>query len=167
MNNGLTDTLVMSLLVDGTNIFAGTRNGGLFKTSNNGNSWTAVNNGIMSSSAIFALSKSGANIFAGASNGLYSSSDNGINWAFVSNIPLYTFLSFAVSGSNIFAGTDGSIFFSSDNGINWTAINDGLTNNNINFSLYTSGSGIFAGISDEAVVVGCEFCGSRRVCRRA
>ncbi len=45
--DGLTQKMVYSLLVNGTNIFAGTVNGGgIFLSTNNGNSWTTVNSGI-------------------------------------------------------------------------------------------------------------------------
>ena len=48
VSTGLTDNLVFSLAVNGTNLFAGT-NGGVFLSTNNGTSWTAVNKGLTES----------------------------------------------------------------------------------------------------------------------
>jgi len=37
---------VYSLAVNGSNLFAGTERGGVFLSTNNGTSWTAVNTGL-------------------------------------------------------------------------------------------------------------------------
>ncbi len=65
VNNGLPlYTNVNSLLVNGTNIFAGT-SGGVFLSTNNGGIWSAINNGF-TDSTINSLAVSGNNIiFAG------------------------------------------------------------------------------------------------------
>ncbi|HTO34828.1 MAG TPA: hypothetical protein VLZ72_01200, partial [Flavobacterium sp.] len=55
---------VLSLAISGTNIFAGTYGGGVFLSSNNGSSWTEVNNGLPST-RVLSLAISGTNIFAG------------------------------------------------------------------------------------------------------
>ena len=54
---------------DGTNIFAGTNGQGVFLSSNNGSSWTAVNNGLPGWSPVYSLAISGSNIFAGTGGG--------------------------------------------------------------------------------------------------
>jgi len=38
--------------VDGFNLFAGTRDGGVFLSTNNGTSWTAVNTGLTNTSTL-------------------------------------------------------------------------------------------------------------------
>jgi hypothetical protein len=50
--------------VNGTNLFAGTAGGGVFLSTNNGQSWTAINNGLTDLS-IYSLVVSGNRIFAG------------------------------------------------------------------------------------------------------
>jgi hypothetical protein len=45
MNSGLTSTNVLALVIVGTTLFAGT-NGGVFRSSNNGTSWSAVSTGL-------------------------------------------------------------------------------------------------------------------------
>ncbi len=65
MNTGLSNLSVFSLNVSGTNLFAGTW-AGVFLSTNNGTSWTAVNNGLPNINAgVCAFAVSGTNLFAG------------------------------------------------------------------------------------------------------
>ncbi|HEY5125137.1 MAG TPA: T9SS type A sorting domain-containing protein, partial [Ignavibacteria bacterium] len=113
---------------------------------NNGSSWTSVNNGL-TSSYVYSFAVSGANIFAGTDGGgVFLSTNNGSSWTSVNNGLTNSYvLSLAVSGTNIFAGTwsDG-VFLSTNNGLSWTAVNNGLTYYNVS-SLAVSGTNIFAG----------------------
>ena len=101
--------------------------GGVFLSTNNGTSWTAVNSGLTNTD-VHALAVSGTNLFAGT--GLAASFvppttaqagqqsirlDKSSVWAL------------AVSGTNLFAGTDGGVFLSTNNGTSWTEVNTGLT----------------------------------------
>jgi hypothetical protein len=66
---GLQDTLVSTLSVYGTNLFAGTtdilgNSGGVFLSTNNGINWTEVNSGLPNT-GILALTISSTNLFAG------------------------------------------------------------------------------------------------------
>ena len=73
------DTLVTSLAVSGTNLFAGT-GGGVFLSTNNGTSWKQVNNGLMDTN-ILSLAVSGTNLFAGTyGSGVFLSTNNGASW---------------------------------------------------------------------------------------
>jgi len=93
-------------LSSGTNIFAGTWGGGVFLSTNNGTSWTQVNNGLMNT-VVRSLAVSGTNIFAGTSGGgVYLSTSNGASWTEVNNGLKNTYVyALAVSGTNLFAGT--------------------------------------------------------------
>ena len=59
-----------------TNIFAGTYGGGVFLSTDNGASWTAVNNGLTNPD-INTLAINGTNIFAGTNEGVFLSTNNG------------------------------------------------------------------------------------------
>ncbi|MCX6158559.1 MAG: hypothetical protein NTY74_11340 [Ignavibacteriae bacterium] len=87
---------VTCFAVSGTNIFAGTSIGAFLST-NNGTSWTAVNNGLTNLS-IRSLAVSGTNIFAGTDDCVFRSTNNGNTWTAVNNglTNLYV-LSLAVS----------------------------------------------------------------------
>jgi len=81
--------------------------GGVFLSSDNGTSWTAVNNGL-SNTYVDALVVSGTNIFVGTIDGVFLSSDNGSNWTFENKgLPSWNVGTLAVSDSIIFAGTNG------------------------------------------------------------
>ena len=144
------DTIdVHCLAISGSNIFAGTYNGCVYLSTNNGTSWTQVNAGLTD---IWSFAISGSNIFAGTDDGVFLSTNNGSSWTAVNNgIPAYTQVnSFVISGANIFAGSDASysandgVFLSTNNGSSWTAVNTGLTNTYVQ-SLALSGTNIFAG----------------------
>src|SRR5205085_9904386 len=59
------DTVVYSLAVGGQNLFAGTWGGGVFLSTNNGMSWTAVNTGFTPLPYVAALTVSETSLYAG------------------------------------------------------------------------------------------------------
>lgn len=136
---------IYSLAISGTNIFAGTWQGGVFLSTNNGNSWTAMNNGLTYHS-VLALAISDTNIFVGTfGGGVFLSTNNGNNWTAMNNgLTNHLVSALAISGPNIFAGTDSGVFLSTNNGNSWTAVNNGLTNQQVS-ALAISGPNIFAG----------------------
>ncbi len=77
----------------GNNIFAGTGDyygtsvtGGVFLSTDNGNSWTAVSNGLPSPIGVYSLAIKGDTIFAGTGgDGVFLSDNNGTSWTWVSN----------------------------------------------------------------------------------
>ncbi len=131
-----------------TNIFAGTQNGGVFLSTNNGKSWTLPSTRL-SNEIVYALGVEGTNLFAATGDGVFLSTDNGTNWA-ATSLTNANVSALAISGTNIFAGTiytgvsNGGIFLSTDNGTSWSAVNTGLTNTNIS-SLAVSETDLFAG----------------------
>ena len=99
--------LIHCFAVSGTNLFAGTVGGGVFLSSNNGTSWTAVNSGL-TNSYVFALATSGTNLFAGTDGGVFLSTNNGTSWSAVNSGLTYSDVyALATSGTNLFAGTYG------------------------------------------------------------
>ncbi len=140
---------VYSLASDGTNIFAGTGSAGVSLSTNDANSWAAVNNGL-TSTGISAFAISGSNIFAGGT-GIFLSSNNGGSWTPLNNgLTNTNVLSLAISGNNIFAGTNASVFLSTNNGGLWTAANTGCYPGQIS-ALAVSGINIFAGAPNNGV----------------
>jgi len=146
--NGFYGERIFSLAVSGTNIFAGTFCGGIFLTTDNGSSWTSVNNGLTNNSYAYvqSLAVNGTTIFAGVGGFIFRSLNNGSSWTAVNNGLTNAYInSFAVSGTNIFAGTGGGgVLLSIDNGSSWTAMNTGLTNTDV-YSFAVSGTDIFVG----------------------
>ena len=138
-------------------VFAGTYLHGIFRSTDNGENWTRMDNDLtMCEVESFALNSSG-HIFAGTSFGIYRSTDNGAgsygvwrstdngdSWTEISNgLPEYnSVLSLAVNSNGfIYAGTAGDgIYRSTDDGENWIQINNGLANTYI-WSLVTNTNG--------------------------
>lgn len=139
---------VYCLISDGTNIFAGTGSAGVSLSTDNGNSWTAVNNGL-TSTGISSFAINGTNVFA-AGEGVFLTTNNGGLWTSVSNgLTNTTVNALAISGTNIFAGTNGGVFLSTNNGGLWTAANNGFNGQVI--ALATDGTNIFAGTGNYGV----------------
>jgi len=82
--NGPYGGSVYSLAVSGNNIFAATKFGGVFLSTNNGTSWTAANTGLPTTSTVTILASSGGNILAGTDVRLFLSTNNGASWTAVS-----------------------------------------------------------------------------------
>jgi photosystem II stability/assembly factor-like uncharacterized protein len=144
----LTGTTVNAFAVLDTNLFAGTSSG-VFLSSNNGTSWTAVNTGLTNTN-IRALVVSGTNLFAGTfGDGVFRTTNNGTNWTEVNTGLMDTVVTaFAVSDINLFAGTYYSgVFLSTNNGTSWTAVDSGMIGYHANSvsSLTVSNTNLFAG----------------------
>jgi hypothetical protein len=135
-------TDIRAFCVSGPNLFAGTYDGGIFRSTDNGESWTAVNHGLTTCSGrpnpcVLSFAVNGNNIFAGTGydQGLFFSTNNGESWTsvnsglpFNSRITLESISALIVHGDSIFAGTGCSgIFLSTNNGKSWTDVGSGLT----------------------------------------
>jgi len=61
-------------------IYAGSGGGGIYRSDNNGESWTPIINGLSSSTAVYAIVNSGNIIYIATSDGVFSSDDEGASW---------------------------------------------------------------------------------------
>ena len=143
----LNNVAVLTMFANGTTIYAGT-NFGAYRTTNNGQSWTFINDGlpVYGGQDVYTFALKGSNLYIGTDAGIYVSSNNGNNWnSLALTDKLVTAL--LVNGNNIFAGTwnnyssDSAVMISTNNGLNWA--NAGLGHNNIKY-LVSSGNNIFA-----------------------
>src|SRR5271169_2161644 len=140
---------ISSIVVKGENIFAGTE-GGVFRSTDNGKSWTAADSGLATlhnNHDVICLTISGANLFAGAEyGGVFRSTDNGTSWTAADsglrliNNPIN---SLVVSDTNLYVMVGRGIFLSTNNGANWKEIDSGLMNLDV-WSLAVSGTNLFA-----------------------
>jgi photosystem II stability/assembly factor-like uncharacterized protein len=157
INSGLTGYRVNVLVLNDTNLIAGT-DIGAFLSSDNGTSWTTINSGFTATATnpITSLATIGPNIVAGTegndtSAGIYYSADNGKSWntSYSEKTPgnqTWVF-SIAVSGTTIFAGTNFYVLRSIDSGVTWTSVADTGA-----FSLAVMGTNIFAGSNQLGVI---------------
>jgi photosystem II stability/assembly factor-like uncharacterized protein len=113
---GLKNTMVFSLAVkliggSDTALFAGTWFGGMFRSTNHGDSWTQVDFGLRNHS-VRSLAVCDTNIFAGTdSGGVYLSPNNGEYWVPVNDGLANIFVNYiSVFDTNLFAATDSGLF---------------------------------------------------------
>jgi len=147
VNTGLTNPHIICLLVDGGNIFAGTREGGIFLSTDGGLSWAPINTGL-TDPRVYALAVNGINLFAGTVGGVFLSINNGSTWAPANvGLPIDPYIgSFVVSGGDIFTGTGGyGVFISTNNGASWAPVNTGLPPSSSVRSLAVKGGNLLAG----------------------
>lgn len=138
----------------------------MFKSTNGGISWTAINSGLKSLNIeTFVIDPSNPSIlyagYVGSSHnltfkGIAKTINGGISWTNVS-IESQEILSLAIdpsNPSNIYAGSDGNgVFRSTNAGTSWMPVNTGLTATQVghlaidpnNTTMYagTAGSGMF------------------------
>ena len=134
------------LATNSKNLYAGSSYG-LFLSTNNGLSWTAVN---LPDNSVNALAVSDTNLFAGTPSGVFLSTDNGANWTSVSSglaLDDYGVRSIVVSGTKLFAATFTSVYVSTNNGMSWISISPGLSFTQLNF-LALSDTDLFAGCNN-------------------
>ena len=145
--NGPYGGLVLSFASDGTNIFAGTNSGGVYLSTNNGQSWSPANSGLPIGE-LASIAINGSMIFgASYNNGVYLSTNNGTSWSAVnSGLANRNVLCVAAKDSLILAGTDNGIFLSHDNGSNWIPTGGLLPSTNAVSKLAFGGGKIFAGM---------------------
>lgn len=101
---------VYCLLINGTNIYAGTISKGVFLSTNNGASWTAVNNGITGAALyVYRFAINVTDIFASTDGGVYLSKNNGVSWNSIdTGLTDSMIVSLAINGDTLFAGTEQS-----------------------------------------------------------
>jgi len=122
---------VNSITINGSIIFAGTNGDGIFVSTDNGDSWSSINEGL-DSKIIHTIFIQGTLIFAGTEAGASISTNNGLNWTSInSGLAGKGVWSFAISKNSsgsvtVFAGTWSGIYSSTDNGKNW--VTTGLLN---------------------------------------
>ena len=145
--------------VSGKYLFAGTWGGGVFLSTNNGESWNKADSGLTNYDInAFAFNNEG--IFAGTSKGLFLSTNNGSNWNMVDlgigDNP--SVLSLAVFDKNLFVGTNkfgndmGGVYHSTDDGKTWPTHNNTGPYQSV-CNLVVSGNNILAGTYYDGVFI--------------
>jgi photosystem II stability/assembly factor-like uncharacterized protein len=120
-------------------------------SSNDGATWTSVNNGIDKESSISAITVIGNKLLAAShGSGLFVTADSGAVWT-PESVGTVEIRELRTISANVFAGTDMlGAFRSADSGATFTAINSGLGSKWIQ-CYANQGSNIFAGTGDAGV----------------
>ena len=139
MSNGINWGYIYSLASSGNYLFAGVASNGVYRSTDNGISWTHLGG---SADGDKSLAANGINIFAGGHYFIYKSTDYGTSWIQTS-ILTQDIYALAVNGNNFFAGADYyGVYISTNNGSNW--IQTSLNNMGVR-SLAVNGNNVFAG----------------------
>ena len=122
----------------GNMLFAGTSAHGIFKSSDNGITWSASNSGVADKS-VFSLVANASFIFAGTDSGVFRSQNNGATWqAANQGIEQKFVYCFLFANGFLFAGTSGGLYKSADNGSSWSDANgNALTSSIIHDIIFT------------------------------
>lgn len=134
---------------------------GVFKSVNNGDTWTAINSGLPgefggSVVTVNTIAQHNGTLFIGTVlEGIYKSTDNGATW--VSSDTGLSFYAQTVrelisDGVNLFAATDSGVYKSSDNGATWQVnpiLNEGQFR-----SIYNANGNLFASNHGPTVLTG-------------
>jgi len=133
MNSGL-GVNILSLATDGTNLIAASYGGGVFLSTNNASSWSAVNSGIANLN-IQSVGVGGSTWFASDDQGgSYASTNQGASWTTLNTGLANTkVVCYASVGNSLFMGAmGGGILISSNGGTNWSPVNNGLESSFVN-----------------------------------
>ncbi|MDZ7362981.1 MAG: YCF48-related protein [candidate division KSB1 bacterium] len=156
-NNGQNWTKIASMLDDHVHalavnasgrVFAGTPEG-IYRRS--GEFWQYVQGPNVRSLLVHSPT---GHVFAGASNGILRSIDDGGNWNTIHSLPgNFTWALAMDANGHIYAATEKSgVLRSTDNGVTWQSISTGLTINDIrSLALHHASGQIFAGTNGRGV----------------
>jgi photosystem II stability/assembly factor-like uncharacterized protein len=131
------DAGLRSLVINGNNWAIATVTSGVIISTDSGNSWQ-IKNESLAEGAIYSISLSGNNIFAGSGGGkgIYLSTNLGDSWVEKGLSGLYVY-SIEISGNYIFAGTNNGFYSSSDFGETWVLkFKDNISTSTLVFELY-------------------------------
>jgi photosystem II stability/assembly factor-like uncharacterized protein len=117
-------------------LYAGTMGAGVFRSTDSGSTWTAVNTGLANPNALrLAIDPAARDtLYAGTyGGGVFRSTDSGDHWtAMNTGLASQNATALAIdplTPATLYAGTDGGgIFRSTDGGAHWTKVSSGLGN---------------------------------------
>ncbi len=141
---------VTALAISGSNIYAGTEGGGVYRSTNEGVTWDTARTGITNDS-VLCLAAHGSNVYAGTMDGAFWSPNNGATWTQMMEftIGLGTVDAMTMSDTTLFLYALGYVAHTSDHGGVWSMSNAGLPNQGSVFFLGFNGGGyLYAGTND-------------------
>ncbi len=145
-----------SLVVKGTVLYVGLYSDGVFKSSDNGATWTSVNVGFPINYAVYSLVVMGNTIYAGTyGGGILLSSNDGASWSAVADVSLANtyIVKLGVNGTTLYAsevGTTG-LLQSTNNGTSFSISSNGFPSGSYVRSFVVNGSDIFVGTVSKGI----------------
>ena len=132
-------------------LFAGAAEGGIFRSTDGGDTWAPASEGLPVSQentlpSTLVLTQDANTLYAGTNDGLFHLTNGGDSWQQLAHFQGEIGISgVAFIGDTLYIGrsTEESVFFSNDNGKSWTQIDSGLTGRG-GPSLFAIGTTLFA-----------------------
>lgn len=154
VNNGLNSVWINCLMVQGTNLLAGTQSG-IFISANNGQSWTSANTGFpIPLREVFCLGLINNTLIAGTWGGIYRSVNGGNSWTSSNSGLTNPYInSILVKGNLVFIGAGPFVFASSNEGQSWYSASSGLNSGTNVVTLNQQGNDLLAGTEGDGVFV--------------
>jgi ligand-binding sensor domain-containing protein len=148
--SGQLGSRVQCLAAKDTNLYAGTSDSGVYRSTNNGESWTKSSTGLSGAGLIInALLVKDSNLFAGTSGGVYRSTNKGSSWSLSNTGIGAAVLSLVKKDTLLFAGTTSRLYCSTDDGSTWDEPGAVVPGNVT--TLVVKGSRLFAGTGSTGV----------------
>ena len=109
------------------NIFLGTQDGGIFRSTDHGTTWHTISRTLPNDS-IRSIVWSDAGLFVGTGRGVYRLDENARSWKSANNGLTETAIqTLVVSGKGVmYAGTSAGAFRSDNDGMAWVNVSEGL-----------------------------------------
>jgi photosystem II stability/assembly factor-like uncharacterized protein len=143
---------VFALCLDGSgSIIAGTESGGLFSSSDNGDSWTYADLSLQIVRTLYRHSN--GTIYAGLQNGLMVSTDDGVNWEQSTLNSSHNVFGLTITSTGvIYAGGWQGLERSTDGGASFEIVELGAVGSQINELCLGSNDAIFAGLYNKGLI---------------
>lgn len=129
---------------DGSMI-AGTWGGKILRSTDQGASFTVINDGMNAAFIWSLVQTANGNLFAATERGVFISINNGVSWSSTA-LPQYDVRALSVNGNFIYAGLWGQgVYRTSDNGATWTDASNGMVIKAVQALLSDNSGNIYAG----------------------
>ena len=151
-NGLLPGSSVYSLAIMNSNIYAGVKDGGVYRSNLGSIAWNNISSGGLNYSNVSTICIENEKILAGTDRGVFQSLDHGNSWTLIKTFGYQIGVTqIVVSGSNIFVGTNlDGIHYSPDMGGTWQEANNGITGSTV-WALGLKDDYIFSGIYADGV----------------
>jgi hypothetical protein len=107
--------------------------GGIYKTTNAGGSWSGASTGITGIVYDMAIDPDNTSVlYAGTANGIYKTTNSGTSWSFSGCSNVRAVIIDPMDTNILYAGTGTGVYKSTSGGSNWAIMNTGLDDTFIN-----------------------------------
>ena len=142
----LTDKYTVACMLSaGNDLYAGTIGDGIYKSSDNGTTWSNLTKSSKAYYVFSIIEKGNALYAANYGEGIYKSTDKGASWTLIKSSPSKYIFSLIISGPNLIAGTWEGIYYSKDDNVWNKAVVNGPKKHEMGFSFIDSKKGLLAG----------------------